>query len=61
MGGQNEREGRVQVCMGGTWGTVCDSGSDWDTTQASVVCQSLGFSGDGEKAKLSHQIENTVY
>jgi deleted-in-malignant-brain-tumors protein 1 len=47
VGGKNNRAGRVQVCMGGTWGTVCDSTSAWGTTQASVVCQNLGFSGNG--------------
>ena len=37
-----ENEGRLEVCVGGVWGSVCDDG--WDKTDAHVACQQLGFS-----------------
>ena len=41
MGGDTEYEGRVEVCYGGVWGSVCPS--SWGSDDAKVVCRQLGL------------------
>ena len=47
-------QGRVEVCVNNTWGTICTT--FWDTNDTAVVCQQLGFSSSG-----IYSIRFTVY
>ena len=42
LGGETEAEGRVEMCINGTWGTICIN--KWTNKDTAVVCRYLGFS-----------------
>lgn len=44
--GPNAWSGRLELCLGGAWGTICDAGWDWD--DARVACRQLGLDAGGE-------------
>ena len=46
IGGSVDKNGRVEVCLNGVWGTVCADG--WGISDAFVACKQLGM-GEGSK------------
>lgn len=51
MNGTSSNEGRVEVCDGGMYYTVCDD--NWDELEAQVVCTQLGYSSSIGKTSNS--------
>ena len=43
--GDTATEGRVEVCEGGRWGTICND--HWTSEDTDVVCGELGLLSSG--------------
>ncbi|CAI8051100.1 Deleted in malignant brain tumors 1 protein [Geodia barretti] len=54
VGGANSSEGRVEVCLNGQWGKICDD--SWDDNAAKVVCGQLNLPTIGAKAVVGSSI-----
>ena len=52
VGGSNQYEGRVEVCINNAYGTVCDD--LWGSPEARVICRQLGYSFSGCKSNTNH-------
>lgn len=46
MNGSVASEGRVELCYGGFWSTVCDR--QWGIQEAQVVCRQQGYTSQGK-------------
>ena len=45
VGGPSEREGRVEMCYKGFWGSISDT--QWNNEDAAVTCSQQGFEPSG--------------
>ncbi len=54
MGGSTDREGRVEVCVGDRWRTVCNGSQEL----ARAVCLQMGYIFEGNR---SEQINSCLY
>ena len=45
-----DNEGRIEVCLQGVWGSVCNASSGWTAIDSYVACKqlNLGASGKGK-------------
>lgn len=57
--GEPGRHGRLEVLLGGRWGTVCDEGFSNEDAEVRVGCDPRGFDvGTGLEAALSKLAES---
>ena len=56
--GAIDQEGRVEVCINGVWGSVCST--DWDDTDAFVICKQLGYGDAGNMHPTLHGSDGEV-
>lgn len=58
VNGSNYREGRVEICIDGRWGTVCSDHQTEKQEIAEAICTELGFPSEGTKVitTLGHNL-----
>lgn len=48
FGGDNQREGNLQICFNQVWGSVCHNRGDFSIDEARVACNQLGYNPSGK-------------
>ena len=59
VGGPSASEGRVEVCINETWGTICDN--SWSTNDANIVCGQLGYLSRGSISVLHNTLDSNLF
>ena len=54
QGGSSPYEGRVEVCLHGRWGSVCDD--NWSSENAMVLCRQLNYVGNGDPVAVHNAL-----
>ena len=49
-GGVTQELGRLEICVNGVWGVVCNK--DWDDCDSAVACKELGFNTQGKTISI---------
>ena len=54
----NSSSGRVEVCVSGVWGSVCDRAGGWQrsSNNAAIICRQLGLPTDGQKSCITYLV-----
>lgn len=47
-GRDSEREGNLEICFNGVWGSVCENRRDFSSKDAAVACNQLGYNPTGK-------------
>ena len=58
VNGETETEGRVEVCFGGIWGTICSD--NWSKKDADVVCGQLHLLSSGMTLMQYYRHRNKI-
>ena len=56
--GEAVYEGRLELCLGGVWGTVSYIG--WSQEDSMVVCRQLGYKFEGTYNEFMHWCSDIV-
>ncbi len=58
VGGDNDREGEVEICHNNQWRNVCDD--DWEKVDANVACKQLGYTQGARRATILSEFTTLI-